>query len=82
MANELWSSISEVIWGEYKKQLERGILPVNRWKVFWVGVDCVLAWKELGTWSQLYSGIQPQYSLTEGPLAVCLINTLAPEIHH
>ena len=55
MANELWSSISEVIWGEYRKQLEPGILPVNRWKVFWVGVDWVLAWKELGTWSQLYS---------------------------
>lgn len=57
MANELWSSISEVIWGEYRKQLEPGVLHVNRWKVFWVGVNCVLSWKELRTWSQLNSGI-------------------------
>ena len=82
MANELWSSISEVICGEYRKHLEPGVLPVNRWKVFWVGVNRVLSWKELRTWSWLYSGIRPQYSLTEGPLAICHINTLASETHH
>lgn len=83
MANELWTSILEVILSQYRKyQLEPGISNACQWKVLW-SRQCVVMERIEGMGSDQLS-LEASLSTNSpwGLLAMCLISISVSETLH